>query len=78
MFFFFQLKEMPSEGKFQQKAFAPLVLPVKGIGLASTTFLWTVVIFRKMSQFENPTSEINLFPTWNCIFNFIYFEKLMM
>lgn len=23
---------MPSEGKFQQKAFAPLVLPVKGIG----------------------------------------------
>lgn len=23
---------MPSEGKFQQKAFAPLVLPAKGIG----------------------------------------------
>ncbi|KAM3610792.1 uncharacterized protein V6R79_009041 [Siganus canaliculatus] len=31
-----------------------------------------------MSQFENPTSEINLFPTWNCIFNVIYFEKLMI
>lgn len=77
IFFLFlpQLKEMPSEGKFQQKAFAPLVLPVKGNWLASTTFLWTVVIFRKMSQFENPTSEINLFPTWNCIFNVIYFGE---
>lgn len=29
---FFQLKEMPSEGEFQQKAFAPFVLPVKEIG----------------------------------------------
>lgn len=29
----FQLKEMPSERKnFQQKAFAPLILPVKGSG----------------------------------------------
>ncbi|TKS77994.1 Ubiquitin-conjugating enzyme E2 G1 [Collichthys lucidus] len=32
------LKEMPSEGKFQQKAFAPLVLPVKGIGWLQPRF----------------------------------------
>lgn len=73
--FFPSLRNCLQREKLQRKAFAPLVLPVKGNWLASTTFLWTVVVFRKMSQFENPASDVNLFPTWNCIFNVVYFEE---
>lgn len=70
-----QFKENAFRGKISSKRLLhPLFCQSKDVGWLQTPFLWTVVVFRKMSQCENPTSDVNLFPTWNCIFNVIYFE----